>query len=782
MLVGIGAFACAGLAAQADAAVTAQSVAAGERHTCALLSSGHIDCWGYNVYGQLGNGMTRSSDTPVEVQGISSATQVTAGADHTCALLSSGHIDCWGYNVYGQLGNGSTSSSDTPVEVQGISSATEVTAGGEHTCALLSSAHIRCWGHNLDGELGNGTTSSSDTPVEVQGINNATQVTAGGKHTCALLSSSHADCWGFNHYGQLGNDTETNSDTPVEVQGISNATQVTAGADHTCALLSSRHADCWGFNHYGQLGNDTETNSDAPVEVQGISSATEVTAGGEHTCAVLSSSHIDCWGHNFYGQLGNGTIGSSDTPVEVQGISNATQVTAGAEHTCALLSNGHIDCWGNNLYGQLGNGTNGGGSDTPVEVAGISNATQVRPAPVTRARCCPAATSTAGASTATGSSGTARPAARTRRWKCRGSAKPPRSSGGGEHTCALLSGGHIDCWGENGSGELGNGATSSSDTPVEVHGISNATEVTAGYYHTCALLSSGHVDCWGYDFYGELGNGSESEEPDSDTPVEVQGISNATQVTGGGDHTCALLSTGHIDCWGENGSGQLGNATKGEQSDTPVEVHGLSNATQVTGGGDHTCALLSSGHIDCWGENGSGQLGNGSESEESDTPVEVHGISNATEVTAGGESHLRAAIQRSHRLLGGKRLRPAGQRQRKRRIGHAGGSARDQQRDPGYGRRRAHVCAALQRSHRLLGRKRLRPAGERRPLEPRADQCAVGRAGGCDRGRLICHGGLGDVERDGESRGRRGDRLRIRIRPHERVRVECALLVASRVW
>jgi alpha-tubulin suppressor-like RCC1 family protein len=358
---------------------TGTAVAAGYTHTCAVLSTGHVECWGQ---GPLGNGSNGSSYTPVEVSGITDATQVSAGYGDACALLSTGHVECWGDGQYGELGNGSTTTAYTPVEVSGIADATQVTTGQFDTCALLSTGHVECWGINGEGELGNGKTTESDTPVEVSGITDATEVSTGYDHTCALLSTGHVDCWGFNNWGQLGNGQHgTEALTPVEVSGITDATEVTAGyydelnGNYTCALLSTGHVECWGYNIYGELGNGTTTYSDTPVEVSGITDATQVSAGAGQTCALLSTGHIDCWGPNGLGQLGDGgTTTYSDTPVEVSGITDATQVAAGYLHTCALLSTGDIECWGFNGYGQLGNGRTGTtsyDSDTPVEVSGI---------------------------------------------------------------------------------------------------------------------------------------------------------------------------------------------------------------------------------------------------------------------------------------------------------------------------------------------------------------------------------------------------------------------------
>ena len=348
----------------------AVQVSAGGAHTCAVLSSGHIFCWGRNHDGELGNGTTTDSDTPVEVQEISTAIQVSAGEYHTCAVLSTGHIDCWGDNEEGQLGDGTTTDSDTPVEVQEISDATEVTAAEErNTCALVASGHIECWGNDEFGQLGNDSLNErpNETPVEVHGISNATDVDASGTNTCAVLSTGHVECWGENREGQVGNGEfgsglEGESppwwEVPDEVMDISDATQVGVGAARfACALGSGGGVDCWGKGEEGELGNGKFKRQDTPVEVGGISTGIQLSAGVNDACTLLAGGQIDCWG------------AGQSTPVEVQGISDATQVSAGGSDTCALLPSHQIDCWGENQYGQLGDGTTTS-SETPVEVQG----------------------------------------------------------------------------------------------------------------------------------------------------------------------------------------------------------------------------------------------------------------------------------------------------------------------------------------------------------------------------------------------------------------------------
>ncbi len=204
---------------------------------------------------------------------------------------------------------------------------------------------------------------------------------------------------------------------------------------------------------------------------------------------------------------------------------------------------------------------------------------------------------------------------------------------GENRTCAVLAGGGVDCWGDGDDGELGDGALSlRQDTPVSVRHVTSATQVTVGEDHTCALLSDGHVDCWGADVYGELGDGVTTVEP-RDTPTEVTGISQAVQVSAGSKDTCALLADGHVECWGADPSGALGAANA--LDDVPIEVTGITDATQVGVGPDHACALLSDGSVDCWGRDSLNQLGTNAETIIQELPVAVAGFSGAIQLAVG---------------------------------------------------------------------------------------------------------------------------------------------------
>jgi len=190
------------------------------------LSTQHVQCWGNNSSGQLGDTSNAQSNGPVDVFGISTATAITVGYQSACAVLVNGHVQCWGANFSGQLGDGSFSDRNAPVDV-GINTAIGVSAGYDHMCALLTGGTAKCWGYNGDGELGTGNTADSTRPVQVVGLTGATSISAAIAHSCARVSNGTVKCWGGNADGELGTGA-TNSKVSVAVSSLSGVRQPTA--------------------------------------------------------------------------------------------------------------------------------------------------------------------------------------------------------------------------------------------------------------------------------------------------------------------------------------------------------------------------------------------------------------------------------------------------------------------------------------------------------------------------------------------------------------------------
>ena len=511
---------------------------------------------------------------PVQVAGLSGATSIAAGAFHTCALVS-GAVWCWGDNVSGELGRTGGGSSSAARPVAGLSGVVGIAAGGSETCALVADGTVRCWGDNSKGQLGSPGASTS-TPRSVSGLAGVVSIAVGGSHACALLGGGGlVRCWGSNASGQLGANVGPRSTAPVPVQGVGGAFEIATGGSHSCALLTRGMVTCWGDNSHRQLGHGGAGGS-TPAVVNGLGGVVALTAGGLHTCALLVAGTESCWGDNSSGQLGH--LGATTaTPTPVTGFfigSGPTQLVAGSDTTghvfaCALLSSSHVRCWGNGVDGELGDG-NGVSSSHPVTVV---SATTHQPLVGVK-----------------------------------------RIALGENHACALLANGAVACWGANGYDQLGDPSLSTSSLTAVPAIASGAIAISAGWEDTCVTTGTGAVECWGYNEFGALGDPSFTGTI-TPLPQTVNGLSGPRSVSVGTAHSCAVTSSGHVECWGYGYDGELGDGAI-VNSTSPVTVLDSTLApialvAEVSSGEDHACSTFASGTIDCWGFNQDGQLGDG---------------------------------------------------------------------------------------------------------------------------------------------------------------------------
>jgi alpha-tubulin suppressor-like RCC1 family protein len=345
----------------------------------AASTSGSLLAWGDDHNGQLGDGATSTSDTPVRVKlpAGTTVTSVRAGGKHSLALTAAGQVLAWGHNSAGQLGDGTTMDRHTPVNVK-LPPGTRViaiSAGGVHSLAVTAAGQVLAWGDNEYGQLGDGTTQDRHTPVRVKLPAGTRVIAVGASYNCsmALTAGGQVWAWGHNGSGQLGDGTRTESHIPVRVklpQGVT-VTAIAVGGFDGLALTSAGDVLAWGDNGFGQLGDGTRRSSSVPVRVR-FPAGTKVTAvgvGSLHNLALTSAGHVLAWGSNAFGQLGNGTKTNSDIPVRVKLPAGARvlAVSAGGGFSLALTRAGRVLTWGHNQFGQLGNGTMIS-SDFPVVV------------------------------------------------------------------------------------------------------------------------------------------------------------------------------------------------------------------------------------------------------------------------------------------------------------------------------------------------------------------------------------------------------------------------------
>ena len=721
-------------------------VATGWDFSCARLLGGGVKCWGRNHYGQLGLGHRENigDDETLENSALVSlgapASQLSLGQDFSCAILGLGRVRCWGYNYYGQLGQGhqmSIGDDELPSlgeDVELPSRAIMLSTGNHHSCTLLQSGKLVCWGENYQGQLGLahrhnigdneavdgtlnveigegapdiyprflfssenlkvsvnirfdasnsfskipiksyswsfgngeigsgesvvtafsmvgnyrvrltltdifGRTSSVENVVRVHPVNDSPIMPQDQKFTIeenkisqidlAPAMDSENDSLVYQlvdnpSHGNLSNCLSGGNDLSCKYippngfmgtvtfsyqasDGSSNSIntsivelnivpsqpsvlQLAAGKHHTCALFDNHQLRCWGRNHNGQLGLGHRVSvgdDESPLSQNFVnvgSKVLQVSLGESHTCALLEDKRVKCWGWGgFYGVLGE-AIGVERIldPSLVDPFNlgfSVKQIVSGDWFNCALGENGLVKCWGINSFGQLGLGHRNPIGDSSEEVFSRILALDL-------------------------------------------GSIAKKISAGDNHVCALLEGGHIKCWGYNYYGQLGYGHTLhlGDDEVLSAVGVVSVgqavLDISAGGFHTCALLEDKNIKCWGYGGNGQLGLGDYNDIGDNELVSSVQSLDfleDVREVFLGKYHSCVLLANHGVKCWGRSG-GVLGVYSESAIIDVAqakfIDV-GTSRIHQLALGENHTCLALDTGEVRCFGSNSFGQLGLG---------------------------------------------------------------------------------------------------------------------------------------------------------------------------
>ncbi|MBB4904289.1 alpha-tubulin suppressor-like RCC1 family protein [Actinophytocola algeriensis] len=641
------------------------SLVASGGHTLALRADNTVLGWGRNGSGELGIGINADRGTPVPVCAVgatdcttdplTNVAAVAAGERHSLGLLADGTLLSWGSNEHGQLGHFATGYATSPRPVCAVgatdcaadplTNVATIAAGQRHSVAVLTDGTVLSWGDGAFGQLGNGTTNDQDTPAPVCAVgatdcaadplNDVTTLSVGGAHNLARRADGTVVSWGSNLTGQLGDGTMTDRTTPAPVcapgatdcaaDPLVGVTGLAAGGavqsqdglwGTSLALTTAGTVLAWGHNGYGQVGDTTTTDRTTPVQVCAVGATdcgadpltgvSAIAAGGLHSQALLGGGQVLSWGENEDGQLGDYSTTNRGTPVPVCAstatadcaaapLTGVTALAPGSSHSTALLPDGRVLAWGDGSGRQLGDGVPGQARPAAVCAPGSADCATDQLADLT-------AVAAGGGSDGFGSSG---------------------------YSLALRADGSVLGWGFNGHGQVGDGTSAHSSVPHPVCAVgatdcaadplTGAIAIAAGGNHSLALLSNGQVLAWGDNWLGQLGDGT-SNTRYKPVPVCAVGATDCTAdpltgvvaIAAGGNHSVAVLSDGRAVAWGDNDSGQLGDGTTTTRR-SPVLVCAsravdcaadpLTGVSSVDGGAERTVALLSTGSVLTWGRN-----------------------------------------------------------------------------------------------------------------------------------------------------------------------------------
>ncbi|MFY7728675.1 MAG: RCC1-like domain-containing protein, partial [Flavobacterium sp.] len=603
---------------------TPSQIACGNSYTIVLMTDGTIYGTGSNSSGQLGDGTTSSKSILTLMINSTGKTpsQIACGSSHTIVLMTDGTIYGTGSNGSGQLGDGTTTSKNilTLMTMPTGKTPSQIACGDNHTIVLMTDGTIYGTGSNGSGQLGDGTTTSKNilTLMTMPTGKTPSQIACGSSHTIVLMTDGTIYGAGFNTSGQLGDGTTTSKRILTEMINTTGKTpsRIACGSSHTIVLMTDGTIYGTGLNGSGQLGDGTNTNKSNLTLMTNSTGKTplRIACGSSYTIVLMTDGTIYGTGSNSSGQLGDGTTTNKNILTLMNNSTGKTpsQIACGSSHTIVLMTDGTIYGTGNNGSGQLG-------------VLSMLNNLPTLPTGKTPSRIACGGSHTIvlmtdGTIYGTGSNGSGQLGDETTTSKSiltlminTTGKTPSQIACGDNHTIVLMTDGTIYGTGNNNSGQLGDGTTTNKNTLTLMYNFTGKTpsQIACGSSHTIVLMTDGTIYGTGNNFAGQLGNGTNTSLYILTLMTNSTGKT-PSRIACGNSFTIVLMTDGTIYGTGNNDDGQLGDGTTARRTILTFMFNSTGKTpSQIACGSSHTIVLMTDGTIYGTGNNGLGQLGDG---------------------------------------------------------------------------------------------------------------------------------------------------------------------------
>ncbi len=576
------------------------AICANDGFALVLRGDGTVWAWGINSDGRLGDGTREQRLTPVQAVGLANVIAVAAGWWNSFALRNDGTVWAWGTWWSGMLGQPDWELEWTdqlaPEQVPGLAGVVGISATFGHVLARKGDGTVWAWGSNAMGECGDASYAGTlSTPSQVTGIPTAAGIAALSDASIAFATDGSTWAWGGDTKGHLASGRVLHNASPAPISGVTDVLDMKLNLNGILAFRADGTVTGWGSV---PMPNADSIPGSPPVQLAGLAGVATIALGGDHHVALLHDGTVRTWGSNWSGQLGDGTTDPRSGTVPVIGLTGVVGIAAGSSHSLAVKDDGTLWSWGQNDRGQLGDGTTENRS-TPVRVSGLAGVRAVITAPRdpvlyavnSNFALLDDGTVWAWGENSTGALGDGTMTNRPTPVRVPGlPAITALHAGGANSHYVLAADGTVWAWGSNERGQLGDGTTERRLTPVQVSGLGGITALAMADSATCfALTAEGALWTWGDNLSGQVGEGVPRTLT---TPVRVTGLPSVTSVAAGWGHAIAVAGDGQVWSFGGNGLGQLGNgSTSSPNAVAPAPVPGLTGVRAVFVWGDTSAAL-----------------------------------------------------------------------------------------------------------------------------------------------------------------------------------------------